>query len=91
MPKLSKHHDLEVKGLVVLILLLHFPTLWVVLVIWCCLVASKGAWAGVKGNCWEMKSMGPCFRPGWARLGVGSCHFICRVDPTQSLEDVVFK
>ena len=49
----------------------------------------QGGWVGVKGNCWEMKSMGPCFRPGWARLGVGSCHFICSADPTESLEDVV--
>ena len=32
-------------------------------------------WVGVRGNCWEMKSMGPRFRPGWARLGVGPCHF----------------
>ena len=24
--------------------------------------------------------MEPCFRPGWARLGVGSCHFICSAD-----------
>ena len=31
----------------------------------------QGGWVGVKGNCWEMKSMGPCFRPGWARLGLG--------------------
>ena len=50
----------------------------------------QGGWVGVKGNCWEMKSMGPCFRPGWARLGVGSCHFICSADPTESLEDVVW-
>ena len=50
----------------------------------------QGGWVGVKGNCWEMKSMGPCFRPGWAKLGVGSCHFICSADPAQSMEDVVW-
>ena len=49
-------------------------------------------WVGDgEGKCWEMKSMGPCFRPGWATLGVGSCHFICNAGPTQSLEDVVLK
>ena len=43
----------------------------------------------------EMKSMGPCFRPGWARLGVGSCHFICSADniavPGRCCVKMIFK
>ena len=69
----------------VLILLLHFPTLWVVLVIWYYLVASKSGWMGWKGGWWDMKFRWPCFRPGWGEVGVGSCPFICSVDSAQSL------
>jgi hypothetical protein len=74
--------------LVVLILLLHFPTLWVVLVIWYYLVASKGGWMGVEGGGWGMISRWPYFRP----LGLGLAlifAYICSVDSTQSLGDVV--
>ena len=47
--QLSKHHDSEVKGLVVLILLLHFPTLWVVLVIWLFPRVGGCGWRGAGG------------------------------------------
>ena len=50
----------------------------------------QGGWVGVKGNCWEMKSMGPASGQGGLSWGLGSRHFICSADLTQSLEDVMW-
>ena len=44
---------------------------------------------GGEGKLLGYEIHGALLQARWARLGVGSCHFICSADPTQSLEDVV--